>query len=81
MLVPLPVVLDDVPVPMPGALDGDGMLLLVDGARGGGLDEPELEPLSQATSARVAKVAPTAMIVFFMVKPPILVHRCAFRAI
>jgi hypothetical protein len=72
VLVPLPVVLEDVPVPVPGALDGDGALLLVDGARGGGLDEPEPEPesLSHATSARVARVAPTAMIVLFMVKSP-----------
>jgi hypothetical protein len=67
-LVPLPVVLDDEPVPMVGAADGEVPRLLLDaGAGGGGLDEPELGPLSQATSARVASVALTAMMVFFMV--------------
>jgi hypothetical protein len=66
-LVPLPVVLDDGPAPTAGAADGAVPRLLLDLGAGGGLDEPELGPLSQATSARVANVALTAMIVFFMV--------------
>jgi hypothetical protein len=67
-LDPLPVVLDEgfVPLVDPGA--GEVPRLLDAGARGGALDESEFEPLSQATSANVASVAPSAMIVFFMVR-------------
>jgi hypothetical protein len=67
-LDPFPVVLDDEPGLMPGVASGAARLLVADGALGGGLDEPELESLSQATSAKVASVAPIAMIVFFMIR-------------
>jgi hypothetical protein len=67
-LVPFPVVLDDEPGPMPEVAGGALRLVVAEGAAGGGLDEPELESLSQATSAKVASVAPIAMIVFFMIR-------------
>jgi hypothetical protein len=81
-LDPLPVVLEDVPVPRAGAVDGAVPRLLLDaGARAGGLDEPVLGPWSQATSAKVASVVPTAMIVFFMfmIRLSIVMHRSASR--
>jgi L-ascorbate metabolism protein UlaG (beta-lactamase superfamily) len=66
---PLPLVVDEEPVPVLGAGGGATLEpLLAAGAFGGGLEELELEPLSQPTSASVASVAPTAMIVFFMVR-------------
>jgi hypothetical protein len=83
-LDPFPVVLDDEPGPMPGVVNGALRLLVAEGAAGGGLDEPELESLSQATSAKVASVPPIAMIVFFMIRlSEWFLHRgagCRFRA-
>jgi hypothetical protein len=68
-LVPFPVVLDDEPGTIPGEVAGGALRLVVaEGVAGGGLDEPELESLSHATSAKVASVAPIAMIVFFMIR-------------
>jgi hypothetical protein len=85
-LDPFPVVLDDAPGPMPGVVaSGAPESLEADGAVRGGVDEPELESLlSQATSAKVASVAPIAMIVFLMIRlSEWLLHRsvaCRFWA-